>query len=202
MSTRGRRFYACCGLKSYEESSRDEFFAGTNTMYLGSTANLTGMIAGVGDKFELGVGYLPSVTAQDDGGVTVGGSALFVFNKQDDAKVQAAWSFMKYMASPEVQLDWHQSTGYFPVNKGSYDLPGFAQHIQANPLYQVAIDQPHDSNPQVQGPWVPASYKFSGYITEALTAYIEGKIDVDAAIAQMTEACNTLISDYNQANPS
>ena len=57
------------------------------------------------------------------------------------------------MVSAEEQFQFHQATGYIPVNKTVYDLPEADKWFEENPMYKVAIDCIHASNPNVQEPF-------------------------------------------------
>jgi multiple sugar transport system substrate-binding protein len=78
--------------------------------------------------FDWGIAPVPA----PQGGTTasnVGGEHLFMFDNAKDKP--AAWKFIKYMTSPEVQLEWDQKTGFLPVR----------QSVSADPAYTQWINQ-------------------------------------------------------------
>ncbi|MET1168051.1 extracellular solute-binding protein, partial [Bacillus velezensis] len=75
-------------------------------MTLDSTAGLRKIVEGSGGKFELGTGFLPRPADAKEGGVVVGGASLYIMNNKSEAQQQAAWEFIKYLATPEVQANW------------------------------------------------------------------------------------------------
>lgn len=87
---------------------------------------------------EIGVAPLPGRTA--DGGIVVGGAALFI-SATDPAKQAAAWDFMTYLTSPESQATWAAATGYIPVRSSSTELPVLTQRWTESPGFKVAYDQ-------------------------------------------------------------
>ncbi|HEY3310723.1 MAG TPA: extracellular solute-binding protein [Anaerolineales bacterium] len=64
--------------------------------------------------FKWGIAAVPAPA----GGSTasnVGGEHLFMFDATPNK--EAAWKFIQYFTSPEVQLEWDQKTGFLPVRK-------------------------------------------------------------------------------------
>ena len=91
---------------------------------------------------QLGVAPLPGGTGHGDveGGVVVGGAALFV-SATDAAKQAAAWDFMQFLTSPESQSKWAAATGYIPVRTSATELPEITRRWQEVPGFKVAYDQ-------------------------------------------------------------
>lgn len=94
----------------------------------------SGQYAGV----ELGVAPLPGRTA--DGGIVVGGAALYI-SATDEAKQAAAWDFMTYVTSAESQATWGAATGYIPVRTSATELPAITERWSQLPGFKVAYDQ-------------------------------------------------------------
>lgn len=180
--------------------TNEVFAAGKLGMFLNSTAGLKGTLAAVGDKFEVGTAFLPTVHESDKGGVAVGGSALYMVDRGEQAKIDAAWEYIKYSTSPKTQFIWHTGTGYFPVNKKTYDLPEMQKHLEENPLFKTAIEQLHASSPETQEPMNPVSGEFNRAIRDETLAYVSGKKDIDQAIKDMAAAANKALEDYNRVN--
>ncbi|GIP34704.1 ABC transporter substrate-binding protein [Paenibacillus sp. J2TS4] len=183
-----------------DANTTEEFAAGKLAMFLASTAALRGVLNAVGDKFEVGTAFLPRVQEGDQGGVAVGGSALYVMDRGDQAKIDAAWEYLKFSVSPETQLMWHTGTGYFPVNTKTYDLPQMKEHLDKNKLFQTAIDQLHASSPETQEPLVGVPTEFSRIMKEEILAYVLGRTELDTAVQNMAEASNKALQDYNKVN--
>ncbi len=60
-----------------------------------------------------------------------------------------AWDFMKYLQSPEVQADWHVSTGYFAINPAAYEQSIVQERWDEFPQLQVTVNQLQDTIPSV-----------------------------------------------------
>ncbi|OOB78577.1 MAG: ABC transporter substrate-binding protein [Epulopiscium sp. Nuni2H_MBin001] len=174
----------------------ESFASGNIAMTVGTTASLPTVIAYVGDAFELGVGYYPSVNADDKGGISIGGGSLWAMDKGSDVKADAAFEFIKFMVEPQSQLIWSQATGYFCVNTETYKLPEMIDFLEANPLFAVAINQLQESNNEagaVLGVFTEARDAFE----ENLEKIISNELSVDEAVERLTTTVNVAIKRYN-----
>jgi multiple sugar transport system substrate-binding protein len=57
----------------------------------------------------------------------VGGEHIFLFSGSPNK--EAAWEFIRYITSPEVQLEWDQRTGFLPVRQSVAENPDYLQWI-------------------------------------------------------------------------
>ncbi|AEV29098.1 ABC-type sugar transport system, periplasmic component [Sphaerochaeta pleomorpha str. Grapes] len=195
-----KALYQTGALENLTSDVNSEFASGKVAMMAASTSKLTTVMQMVGDRFELGVASLPMVNEQATGGVNVGGGAIYAFDN-GAGNSEAAWEFVKFATSGEQQLAWHIATGYFPVNAKTYSEEAFLTYNKENPLFGVAIKQLQDSNPLVQGVWVPSAYQiyyaFQSGILKMLTED-KGERETTEAIAK---EINGYLSDYARANP-
>lgn len=103
-------------------------------------------------SFEVGFAPLPKVNPEDQGGTSVGGGSLWIMDNGDDARANAAWEFIKYATSPEVQADWAAGTGYLPISKSAAELPAYKDYVaNVNPEIMVAIEALEQSKPTDAG---------------------------------------------------
>ena len=190
------------GYKPSEDNINEEFaqelfgMAIMSTARIGTIKNLVGP-----DGFDWGVAPLPKVDANDKGGTSVGGSCVVMFDPdKDPEQVAAAWEFVQYMASPQVQFDFHKATGYIPVNKKVYDLEGATQWFNDNPMYKVAIDQIHASNPNVQEPFDIINWEIDSIIKDNMLAFANGEQTLDVTHDNIVNGCNEKLDAYHKAN--
>ncbi|MDT3427010.1 sn-glycerol 3-phosphate transport system substrate-binding protein [Paenibacillus forsythiae] len=169
------------------------FAAGQVAMTLNSTAALRKMVDAVGGKFEVGTGFLPRPEGVKEGGVVVGGASLYIMNNKPEEQQKAAWEFIKYVASPEVQAEWSVSTGYFPITKAAYDQQVLKDNMAKYPQFQTAVDQLHASSASnatsgaVMGIFPEARQIVEGAIEEALNGQKAPKKALEDAAAQITD---------------
>lgn len=189
------------GLGNLTSDVRQQFIAGKTAMFVISTSSLATVLDSVGDRFEVGVGYLPRVHDEADGGVNIGGGAIFVFENENDPQKAASWEFLKFLTSAETQLFWHQRTGYFPVNLGTYEMDEFKAHLEGNPLFKVAIDQLNASDPRIQSVWWPNSYQAYYEIQNTIIEMLEQQKSTEETVRKLSTVLNGYMQEYNRMNP-
>lgn len=72
---------------------------------------------------------------------TMGGAGLWVLTGKKAAEYKGVAQFFAYLAQPEVQAAWHQSTGYLPVTRAAYELTKQSGYYQKYPGTEVPIQQ-------------------------------------------------------------
>ncbi|MDF2923414.1 MAG: transporter substrate-binding protein [Paenibacillaceae bacterium] len=174
------------------EDTRKAFAAGQVAMILDSTASLRGIVNSADGKFAVGTGFLPKPQNAKEGGVIVGGASNYILNNRPEAEQKAAWEFIKYLASPEVQAAWHISTGYFPVTTKAYDLPNVKDNMAKYPQFQTAVNQLHSTKAgtatqgAVMGVFPEARQIMESAIEEALNAKKSPKEAMEGAAKEIT----------------
>jgi sn-glycerol 3-phosphate transport system substrate-binding protein len=119
---------------------------GIGTKHHGMTFDTTAALGTILEVFasgqykdvELGVAPMPGRT--DEGGIVVGGAALYI-SATDPAKQAAAWDYMQYLTTPESQSKWSAATGYIPVRTSAVELPELKARWAEVPGFKVAYDQ-------------------------------------------------------------
>lgn len=146
---------------------------------------------------DLGVGPLPGRTA--DGGVTVGGAALFI-SATEPAQQAAAWDYMAYLTTPESQSKWAAATGYIPVRTSAVDLPEVTARWEAVPGFRVAYDQLVDGadNTATAGGVVGDYESLRAAVEEAEDRMFLEDGDPDAALTEAADNTTTAIESYNE----
>ncbi len=135
----------CSNLGRKTTDTKAAFDSQAVAMTLDSTAGLRDRITAAEGKFEVGVGYLPRAKAEDYGkaGTIIGGASVWITNLRPVEEQQAAWEFVKFLASAESQAYWHIQTGYYPINSKGYNEPDDIAWRAQYPQFQVAMDQLH-----------------------------------------------------------
>ncbi|TNC53742.1 ABC transporter substrate-binding protein, partial [Klebsiella quasipneumoniae] len=57
-----------------------------------------------------------------------------------DAQKKAAYQFLTYLVSPDVNGAWTRFTGYFSQPKASYDTPEKKAYLQHDPRAAIALE--------------------------------------------------------------
>ncbi|MGH7320413.1 MAG: ABC transporter substrate-binding protein [Candidatus Rokuibacteriota bacterium] len=121
--------------RTFPESVQD-FAAGKTAMLIHSTGNLRFIRDSA--KFEWGAAFLPRNRQQ---AVAIGGAGLFIFKKSPADRQEAAWQFIKFATSPEIQARWNIGSGYIATRKSSFELPIMRDYTAKLPQALVARDQ-------------------------------------------------------------
>ncbi len=124
-------------------TSFDNVKAGFNNgdiaMYITTSAQAAGIIDEA--PFEVGIAPLPLPKGVERQGVYAGGGALCVSKNIDKTIAEGVMEFLKYGTSAEVQAVWAGETGYFPINKNSYETQTMKDIYAKKPQLKVAADQ-------------------------------------------------------------
>lgn len=187
--------------KSLRDSINEEFAAEMHSMVIMSSSRLKTIEDLVGDAFDWGVAAVPTVHEGDATGSYPTGSGLFIMNREDDAKVKAAWEFVQYMASPEVQAEWTETTGYVPVNEKALETDTYKKAVEEDPKLAVPYELISSAPETVTSPFVPNYSEVDTLIKDTMIAYADGSTDADGAYTAITDGVKSIFEDYYRANP-
>ncbi len=180
-------------------STRTAFSSGKVAMYLDSSAGLRGVINNA--NFEVGTGFIPSKSGEFNGSI-IGGASLWITNSVDESIQKAAWDFVKYAVSKDVQSDWSVNTGYYPVNKGSYETAEMKENVVKFPQFQTAIDEIQETKntPATQGAILGVFPEVREKMVQAMESNYEGKEPVDKIVKKVVKESDRIIKRFNRIN--
>lgn len=181
------------------QNTLDAFSSGSVAMIVASTANLGDLKSKIGDSFELGTAYFPAVSEGDKGGVSVGGASLWIMDKGDEEKQDAAFEFIKFMVSAESQVKWAQATGYFSVSTEAYELPEMNEYLDANPQFKTAIEQLREDNNK-SGAVLGVFPEARASIEENIEKVLNNEITSEEAVENMAKTINSALEKYNKSS--
>lgn len=117
------------------------FRSGECAMLLESSGGRAGILAN--SDFEVGFGMMPYYDTVDGApqNSIIGGASLWVMRGKDEASYPGVAQFLAFLSQPEIQAEWHQSTGYLPITQAAYDLTTEQNYYAENPGSDVAIQQ-------------------------------------------------------------
>ena len=79
------------------------------------------------------VDYGVQVLPGDQNHQTISGPDQWVLFDNGDQRKQAAWTFLKWLTSPEQALIWSTATGDLPIRASETKLPGYAAYVAKYP---------------------------------------------------------------------
>lgn len=200
---------------------RDGLAETSNTEGPGSTDNLLGIgthshamtidstsalgtiaqILGQGDyaDIELGVAPMP-VAVKGNGGVQVGGAALYIVNKFAPAEQEGAWRFAKFLNEPEQVATWAAATGYIPIVKSAVDLPAVQQRWAELPGFKVAYDQllTGPNNVATAGPVIGDYDGVRDAVKQGFELLVSGSQKSKAALKTAKREADSVVQEYNE----
>ncbi len=176
---------------------RAAFQSGKIAMYLDSSAGVRDIVEQ--SSFDVGTGYLPVPEKSEWEGVVIGGASLWMANEIEESQQKAAWEFMKYLASPEVQAKWHVNTGYFAINTDAYDQEIVKSEWEKYPQLKVTVDQLGDTNTSIatQGALISVFPETRQKVVNAMESLYQGT-DSKEALDQAAKATNDALEMANR----
>jgi sn-glycerol 3-phosphate transport system substrate-binding protein len=179
------------------------FTSGECVMYTQSSAGYAG-IKKTATDFTFGVGMLPywPELKESPQNTIIGGATLWVFEGHGEADYKGVARFFSYLASPEVQADWHQATGYLPITHAAYELTKKQGFYDANPgtetaLLQMTLNAPTENSRGLRfGNFVQIRDVFN----EELEAVWGGSKTAQQALDDAAARGNDLLRKFEKAN--
>ncbi len=163
---------------------QEGFEQGQIGMTLASTAHLNHYVGALGD--DLGIAPLPAGPAGEATGV--GGANLAILANCEDK--QAAWTFVAWMTSPEINLRWSTGTGYLPLRRSVAASEAYQGYLAGEPRARVILDQMNSARARPNIPQYAAASREVGLaIEEALFT----AADPAAALAAAAEKVDRIL---------
>ncbi|HXZ50070.1 MAG TPA: ABC transporter substrate-binding protein [Usitatibacter sp.] len=184
-----------------EYSANSAFQSGQIAMLLQSTSSLAGIEKG--SPFKVGTGFLPRFEGYPRGNSVIGGASLWVTKGQSKEQLRAVWEFFKYLGRPEVAVQWHKGTGYFPsVNSAVQDLLGegwFSQDQNYLTAFLEILTGRRDTAAATgvrMGPFV----QVREFERTAIEKSVSGQLSPKAALDEAAHKADQLLEDFARLN--
>lgn len=184
------------------KAAQAAFKSGQLAITLESTGQLGGFTKAAKEGgWELGAANYPHIKAGTEGGPIIGGASLWINSaNHEDVNQEAAWRFVKFLADPKSQAQWHIGTGYFPISKGALNEPADVEYRKANPLFDVAVKQLEGTklSKATQGCLLGVMPQARKASEDGLEAALNGT-DAQEAMTKAAESLSSQISQYNSS---
>lgn len=139
--------------------------------------------------FEIGMAWLPGAETKNQ---EIGGSVLLIPSKNDQATKNAAWQFMQYLCSKEVNMTWATGTGYMPTRKSVLTTDEGVEFLKEKPAFQCIFDNLDLIQPRIQHrAWSQLANIWKNSMAELM---LEGG-ETKEAMDTMAEEINDVLGD-------
>ena len=140
--------------------------------------------------FDFGTAQMP-IPAGGEPATNMGGEQLVVFETTPEEQ-QAAFDFVAWLTSPEVQTEWDKQTGFTPVREAVATSPDYLAFVeeQLPALLPFVENQKNARN----RPPVENYPEISDAFSRELEAALLGQVDPRDALASAERAVNALLA--------
>ncbi|MFZ1997678.1 MAG: ABC transporter substrate-binding protein [Solirubrobacteraceae bacterium] len=139
-------------------------------------------------KVNFGVTTLPGAENHQ----TISGPDNWVMFNNGSAREQAAWTFLKWLTSPAIDLQWVTLTGDLPVRASVANLPGYKKFAAKYPGIDVwASNLNNATQARPQSTKYP---KVSTVIGQAVQSVLLGKAAPSQALSQAAQQVNGILA--------
>jgi sn-glycerol 3-phosphate transport system substrate-binding protein len=175
--------------RSFPESVQD-FAAGKTAMLIHSTGNLRFVRDSA--KFEWGTAFLPKHKRQ---AVAIGGAGFYIFKKAPREKQEAAWQFVKFATSPEIQARWNIGSGYIATRKAAFELPLMKEYTSKLPQALVARDQLPFALPEMSA---HDNWKVRSILLTTFQEVLDGKYPAAEGMQRAQTEADKILAPYQK----
>jgi sn-glycerol 3-phosphate transport system substrate-binding protein len=169
------------------------------TLSIGAQANIRQQA-----KFQWSVHFLPywdDVKGAPQNSI-IGGASLWVMGGKTPNVYKGVAEFFRFLSKPEVQMDWHVTTGYLPITTAAYELTKKSGYYEKNPGSETAIKQLNYKPPTANS----KGLRFGSYvqgrevIEEEMEAVFSGKKDAKTALDEAVKRGDELLRKFEAVN--
>ncbi len=188
--------------KGRKDEPLSSFTSGECAMITTSSGSYANIKANA--KFDWSVAtlpYYPDVKGAPQNTI-IGGATLWVLTQKDKNVYKGIAKFFTYLASPEVQEDWHESTGYVPVTLAAYDLAKQKGLYEQKPGFDIAIKELTNKPPTANSKGVRFGnfVQIRNIVDEELESVWSGQKTAKQALDEAVARGNEQLERFQKAN--
>ena len=165
------------------------FTSGKAAMIYHTTGSLTNILNNA--TFDVGVGFLPA--GEVGYGAPTGGGNLFVFSTSTPEEQAAAWRWVEFLSSPEIQSDWGAGTGYVASRQSAWELDPLKALVAEKPQYGVARDQLQYAGKELA---THQGLDVRNILGTAISRVITGEMEPQESLDQAQAEAEAILSQY------
>lgn len=149
------------------------------------------------DSLRIGVSLNPGLEAPGRG--QVGGSGWYVVDRGDDAKIAAAWDFLRFNNETDQQVRWTLEGSYLPVSESAREDAALLEEFDTTRRGRwlaAASEGLEELDPNFPGPVIGPYNLFRAEVRTALERITLGGEDIDTTIASTSEKFQRALDQY------
>jgi multiple sugar transport system substrate-binding protein len=139
-------------------------------------------------KVKYGVTILPAAANHQ----TISGPDNWVMFNNGSAREQAAWTFLKWLTSPAIDLKWATMTGDLPIRASVSKMPGYKAFTAKYP--GIGVWAANLNNATQARPQTTEYPKISTTIGQAVQSVLLGKATPSQALSQAAQQVNGILA--------
>ena len=196
MAKRGMLTYA--GRTNQAEAN----FAAGQCAMLTSSAGAQGTIRRTA-KFAWSMNFIPyhdDVKGAPQNSI-IGGASLWVMGGKTNNAYKGVAKFFAFLSRPEIQMEWHTSTGYVPITMAAYEMTRKSGFYDKNPGADMPVKQLNYKPPTPNSKGLRFGNFVQGreVIEEELEAVFAGSKDAKAALDEAVKRGNEILRKFEAA---
>jgi sn-glycerol 3-phosphate transport system substrate-binding protein len=155
-------------------------------------------------KFDFSVNFLPyhdEIKGAPQNSI-IGGASLWVLSGKKPAEYKGVARFFTYLSNPDLQVRWHEKTGYVPITNAAFVAAEKAGYYEKAPGADVAIRQLTYKPPTPNSKGLRFGNFVQGreVIEEEMEAVFAGKKDAKTAMDDAVRRGNEILRRFEAAN--
>ena len=173
------------------------FIAGEAAFWLGSAASFSGM-KGIVPNFTVNhIPYWSSVTGGKEYPTFIGGAANWILSGKTDAEYEQIMRIAEFMTTPEIQLFYHNMSGYAAVTASATDLANDIGFYEASPYHKAVGEQL-----SLTGSTIPGGYRAGNWpqirqvIYDNVHRMLQGELSVEEAWSNVDKGSQKLLAQF------
>ena len=180
-----------------------KFVSGECAMFSGSAGAQAGIRKGA--KFEWSMNFIPyhdDVKGAPQNSI-IGGASLWVMGgNRKPEEYRGVAKFLAFLSRPEIQMEWHTTTGYVPITQAAYELTRKSGFYDKNPGADLPVRQLTNKPPTENSKGLRFGNFVQGrtVIEEELEAAFAGNKEPKAALDDAVRRANEILRQFEAAN--
>ncbi len=179
-----------------------KFSSGECAMFTGSTGAQAGIRKAA--KFEWSINFIPyhdDIAGAPQNSI-IGGASVWVMGGKKPDEYRGVARFLAFLSQPEIQMEWHTTTGYVPITQAAYEMTRKSGFYDKDPGAELAVKQMTNKAPTANSKGLRFGNFVQGrtVIEEELENVFSGKKEPKAALDDAVRRANEILRQFEAAN--